>query len=330
MRPIFIGGTGRSGTTVLKRILSRHSKIVSLRDELRVIVDPDGALELILALSDQWSPYDADLAIHHFLEMMLACGRSRTSFSVYLEKVEKNLFRKIGFAPRRYLGMGLGHSFGYTFYHRRLAQLINDLSYATTRGSWGGSPFQLRGRIFETEPGPRPAVEKIMSGFFDDLYAHISQNGETHWLEDTPYNILHANELLDLFPAMRLVHIFRDPRDVLASYLHFAWGGGNCDAAARRLAGIYQRWVEIRASLPTDCFIEISLEQLSNDPRNGLKKICDFVGIEFEENLMQVPLDKVHAGRWQRDIPIQEQKLVGSLLDRFVELYGYLPRDLNG
>ena len=246
MNPVFIGGTGRSGTTILKRVLSCHSKVVSLPDELRVIVDPGGALDLISALSDHWSPYKADLAIHHFREIMLACGRSRTSFSVYLKKVEKNLFRKIGFAPRPYLGMGLGYNFGYAFYHHRLDQLIEDLPYAVTRGSWGGSPFQLRGRIFETEPRSRQAVEEIMNGFFDDLYAHIAQNGETHWLEDTPYNILHANELFSLFPSMRLMHIYRDPRDVLASYLHFTWGGEDCGTAARRLAGIYQRWFEIR------------------------------------------------------------------------------------
>ncbi len=323
MNPIFIGGTGRSGTTVLKRVLACHSKVVSLPDELRVIVDPEGALDLISALSDHWSPYNADLTIRHFREIMLACGRSRTSFSVYLEKVEKNLFRKIGFAPRRYLGIGLGYNFGYAFYHRRLDQLIDDLSYAVTRGSWGGSPFQLRGRIYETGPESRQDIEKTISGFFDDLYAHIAQNAETHWLEDTPYNILHANELLNLFPAMRLVHIYRDPRDVLASYLHFTWGGEDCSTAARRLAGIYQRWFEIRESLPADCFLEVSLEQLSNNPRNGLKKICNFIGVEFEERLMGISLDKVHAGRWQQEIPEAGRARIEKYLGKYVSLYGY-------
>lgn len=327
MKPIFIGGTGRSGTTVLKHVLSCHSKVTSLPDELRVIIDPGGALDLISALSDHWSPYKADLAIYRFREIMLACGRSGTSSSIYLEKVEKNLFRKIGVAPRRYLGMGLGYNFGYVFYHRRLDQLINDLSYAITRGSWGGSHFQLRSRIFETEPKPRQDIEKIMSSFFDDLYAHIAQGGETHWLEDTPYNILHANELLNLFPSMRLVHIYRDPRDVLSSYLHFAWGGDNLDVTARRLAGIYRRWFDIRASLPADCFLEVGLEQLSNDPRNGLKKICDFAGIEFEENLMQVPLDKVHAGRWQNEIPRGQRSIIIDLLGKYISLYGYQIND---
>ena len=46
MKQLFIRGTGRSRTTILKKILASHSQIVALPGELRVITDPGGALEL--------------------------------------------------------------------------------------------------------------------------------------------------------------------------------------------------------------------------------------------------------------------------------------------
>ena len=45
LSPIFIGGTGRSGTTILKRVLLQHSAIVGFSGELRLLIDPGGALD---------------------------------------------------------------------------------------------------------------------------------------------------------------------------------------------------------------------------------------------------------------------------------------------
>jgi hypothetical protein len=323
LKPIFIGGTGRSGTTILKRVLSRHSKVICLRDELRVLVDPDGALDLISALTDHWSPYKADLAIHNFQRIMRACARSKTTSFVYLEKVEKTIARKMGLAPRKYLGAGFGVHFGYANYHHRLSQLIHDLSYYAARGNWAGSPWQFQAKIFETEPRPRQQVERIIAEFFNDLYAQVAPPEKEYWLDDTPSNLLHADQLLHLFPEMRLIHIYRDPRDVLASYLHFSWGGDNFETTARRLAGIYQRWQDVRKSFPADRVLEIRLEQLSEAPRDGLTSICNFLGMDFEEGLASIPLNKVNAGRWQNEIPREKTGIVEEYLGKYVSWYGY-------
>jgi len=324
MKPIFIGGTGRSGTTILKRVLTCHSKIVSLRDELRVITDPGGALDLISALSGRWSPYNADAAMHRFRDIMLECARTSSKAGIFLEKAERKIFRSLGVSPRRYLGSGFTYYFDASFYHQRLDRLIQELCYHITKGSWIGSPpFRVPSKIFECGPMPRADVERILERFFQDLYTNLAREGQTHWLDDTPTNLLHTHELRGLFPDMRLVHIYRDPRDVTASYSRFAWGGGNFVAIARRLAGIYRHWFEIREGLSGDCVLEISLEELAAEPVAGLTKICNFVELDFEESLMQIPLDKVHAGRWRRDIPESEWEAVESHLGQFIKTYGY-------
>jgi hypothetical protein len=323
MKPIFICGTGRSGTTILKRVLSRHSKVISLRMELRVIVDPDGALDLISALSDRWSPYNADAAIHRFRSLMLACARTNL-----FERAEKKVAWSLGVSLRRYIGIGHARCFGVPYYYRRLDQLIQELCHHVTRGCWDGSPdYNLQSKLFEAGPMTREYAERIIARFFQDLYANFdAKGGQTHWVDDTPYNLLHAHELLQLFPGSRAIHVYRDPRDVVASHRRFGWGGDDYVAISRRVSGIYSRWFEIREQLPTDLFLEVGLEELAADPTGGLIKICEFTGLDFEKDLIIGGLldeDKVHAGRWKNDISKGDWERAEPFIRSFVEAYGY-------
>jgi hypothetical protein len=126
-----------------------------------------------------------------------------------------------------------------------------------------------------------------------------------------------------LFPEAKLLHIYRDPRDVLASYRRFSWGGRDVVAISRRLAGIYCRWFEIRRLLPPDVYLEIGLEELSRHPQDGLRRICDFIGLRFEEGLLRIPLDQVHAGRWRSELTGEEIRAASVQLAEIVEMYGY-------
>src|SRR4030067_2993000 len=111
MIPILIGGTGRSGTTILKRVLSNHSAVVALPMELRVIVDPGGALDLISALSNRWSPYNADAAIHRFRTLMLSGAMENSVWAIFFQKVEKRILNFLRISPRYYAGLGLAYHF---------------------------------------------------------------------------------------------------------------------------------------------------------------------------------------------------------------------------
>lgn len=325
MSPIFIGGTGRSGTTILKRVLGRHSKIVTLPDELSVIIHPDGALDLVDSLSDRWSPYTADIAIHRFRDLMLINAGARSMSVANFGKAIKVTFRKLGASPPRYMGGGLSYCFGADYYRQRLEKLLSDLCYHTTRGSWIGSPpLKIRSKIYESGPYQKQDIARIVADYFNDLYKRAANNNEIYWLDDTPYNILRTNELMELFPKMRMIHIFRDPRDVLSSYRRFSWGGDNYLSIARRLAGIYQQWLDIQKKISKDIYLEIGLEALSENPELHLREICDFLDIEFEDGLLNIPLDKVHAGRWKHDLVKENMYEIEKILGRFIVQYGYI------
>jgi hypothetical protein len=188
----------------------------------------------------------------------------------------------------------------------------------------------MRGRIYEAGPFEREAAELLVRRFFLDLVGDAAGPHATHWVEDTPTNLVHARELLQLFPDARLVHIHRDPRDVLASYLTFRWGGDDAVAVARRLDGIYRRWSAVRDELPRGRFLEVSLEQLGADPSKGLDAVCRFCGLVPDPRVLATPFDRVHAGRWRSELDARTLREVEPILGPWVEAAQPAPRAAPG
>ncbi|MDU9048761.1 MAG: sulfotransferase [Candidatus Electrothrix sp. Rat3] len=319
MEAIFIGGTGRSGTTIFKHILSQHQQISSLPFEARIIIDPGGALDLIDHLSDCWTPYNADIALYNFLKLTVNC--QQTSL---LNKVLARLISYVGVTPFRYPGVGIGSAIGQRNYRSQLNTLINALNIRENHGYWGGSvPFQLSKVIYEVGPFARDEVSKMVADFVVGIFSNNATETATHWLDDTPYNFLQAHRLKKIFPKMKLLHIYRDPRDVTASYRTKVWGGRDISVIANRINGILNQWFIIKEGLSDSLYAEFSLEKISEKPRKYLSEICKFLEIPFDERLLNIKLNHVNAGRWLKDLSLKEQSQVNRILSSHINAMGY-------
>lgn len=324
LTPVFIGGTGRSGTTILKRIFDKHPQTVSIPYELRLLIDPDGVLDLIRSVSDDWSPCTADLAIRRFEKLVDEIGGIGKTKNILDALSRRNLWPSF-LTPRRYSRWNIGGAFGREFYKNRINELVRKLNHYSGSGRWLGSPpFRTKTVIRECEVFDEPFVCELVASCFEDLYRNIKSSNldATHWVDDSPYNLLFADRLLTTFPNSKFIHIFRDPRDVLASYFTKIWGGDDYEMTARRLAAIYKKWLRIREQLPTDRFLEIGLERTIDETESTLLELSEFVGLPFHPETLQVDLSRGNRERW-REIP--ESELVKSIvhLGPAVDLFGY-------
>ena len=101
MQPVFIGGTGRSGTTILARMLSLHKDIFTIPFETRFIVDPYGLADLVDALSEKWSLYNGDRALRDFKNLMETLYPTQAEY--LLKMALFKLLPKIGISPPKYV-----------------------------------------------------------------------------------------------------------------------------------------------------------------------------------------------------------------------------------
>ena len=70
MKQVFIGGTGRSGTTHLSKWLGSHRSLVRIPCETRFIVDSGGLIDLHDSLTKSYSHDRARTATRRFFDLM--------------------------------------------------------------------------------------------------------------------------------------------------------------------------------------------------------------------------------------------------------------------
>jgi hypothetical protein len=320
--PVFIGGTGRSGTTILQKLMKTGSGFLSYPFELRLNVDPGGLLDLKTALVDHWSPYAADIALTRFAELMSDMRRkSRRTF------YENRLLGRFGISPCRYPSIGFGNLIGDQAFEGICHRFLASLYQKKVPGHWGGSiPYRLKSCIYETtrmaESEFASAVQTFLQGLHDAYSCKLDIPYQA-FIDDTPYSILHADQLLQVYPNAKFIHIYRDPRDVVASYVTKFWGGNDYIAIALRIGAVLEQWELVRGRLDTSSYNEIAMEGLLENPSSTLMRIADFIDVDTEFQIDSHDLSKGHSGRWKQDIPVSQQSEVNQILANSIERMGY-------
>jgi len=94
--------------------------------------------------------------------------------------------------------------------------------------------------------------------------------------------MLHAS-----FPNARIIHIYRDPRDVALSKTKAPWSRDR-SFLANLFAGRVQ-WTLARQTgiaLFGEHFYEIAYEDLISEPQRVLERLCEFMGLEFDLEML--------------------------------------------
>ncbi|MEQ1854770.1 MAG: sulfotransferase [Chthoniobacteraceae bacterium] len=92
------------------------------------------------------------------------------------------------------------------------------------------------------------------------------------------------HKLHRIWPNARYVHIYRDGRDVANSAMRMGWAGNIYVAADMWLTAV-KEWERLRPMLRQDAWLEVRYEDLIANPRSELKRICEFIGVEFSERM---------------------------------------------
>ena len=108
------------------------------------------------------------------------------------------------------------------------------------------------------------------------------------WAEKTPTNIFMAGRFLDLFPEGKVIHLVRDPRDVVLSLL--SRGHSVLSAAEVWLAAVSS----IQNQRARERVLEIRYEDLILKSEEVLEKVCRHLDIPFN---MSYFLEKDHQTR---------------------------------
>jgi hypothetical protein len=119
-----------------------------------------------------------------------------------------------------------------------------------------------------------------------------SQNKQA-WLEKTPRHLHHVDEIGARVPGAKFIHLVRKGEDVIASLYEVvnAYPEIWTTMRAGDLNSCIARWIEsIERSKPylaAPDHAMVRYEQLIEAPHDVLSRLCQFIGVSFEERMLE-------------------------------------------
>lgn len=303
--PVFVGGTGRSGTTVMGDLLGKHPDVrTSTPIEIKFLSNRSGLLDVVFGRDDSLNRKKDSVSVIHFRTYRKRKLREKEKLANILAEFEDQVWNKwwdIDAPPPH--GRGLISGISRPNLEKLMTALRRDLKINRI---WAARRFMKRFIALQDEAG-----------------------SEKYWVETTPMNIPTADKLLKLFPNALFITMVRDPRDVIASLLTKNWG------PTTPMEGL--TWIEKRLTdghnalkaVPTKQKITIALEDLAIVNREETyRRLTNFLGITdspqmrkfFEEELTP---ENATSGRWKKEISSPEfDAAYAAMKLRLTELSG--------
>jgi hypothetical protein len=286
--PIFIGGTGRSGTTVLGDLLNEHSLVrTSNPTEIKFLANRGGFLDVVFGSMSSQIENRQKISIFHYRTFRERAQKDLLHRSQRFDKFCSKIWEswwEIDGPPPHGPGLHVGIE------KQDLQRILSEYSHSMKKKSL-------------------KHASKFMNTF---ISLQKNQKGEKYWAETTPMNISYSNRLTKLFPKAKFIVIRRDPRDVIASLLTKDWGPNT------PFEGI--EWIEARLRADNDALrtvepnqvLVIHLEDLvTNSPEETYSKLLDFLGLQDEPAMQKfrttkMTPEKASSGRWRNEIDTPE------------------------
>jgi hypothetical protein len=126
------------------------------------------------------------------------------------------------------------------------------------------------------------------AGVFESLLRHdagVKYDSDGIWGDKSPSYITALPLLKQHFPEAKFIHIIRDVRDYCLS-IHRAWEKNMVRAAQRWNDGVHDARA-VGKAFEQD-YMELRYEDLLDNPDVELRKICDFIDLEYVSNMSSV------------------------------------------
>lgn len=192
-------------------------------------------------------------------------------------------------------------------------QLVGELP-ELMRGNWG---LRISKRILDLNKVHFPdltirALEEVLTKInptdIPSIVAsvnieYMSRTGKNRWGDKTPGYVMHLPLIKKLYPEAKVIHMVRDGRDVIPSILKY-WSVGPQTASLIETAFYWKKHVnsgvELGAKLFGVNYMELKYEDLAIDAESTIKKVCEFIGEEYQVEMLDHQLDEnVHVPNWE-------------------------------
>lgn len=243
------------------------------------------------------------------------------------------------------------------FVHRRFGAEPNEVSMRRRFEYWravvsGCCPYEdlLDSAEMRSQLASAPSYAHIVSLIMGAIAA---REGKSRWGEKSPAHIFRLHEIRACFPNARIIHTIRDPRAVVSSSIKAFNGGQFTDWNAYAAARYWLRCFRVHAqqvSSRADGYMLVRYEDFVTRPKETLSAISSFLGMKFEEDMLNFhrvasdyvrpgrsgaipamhaltkkPLDPGRTDAWKQSLSPAQTKLIEQVAGNEMTTLGYEP-----
>jgi hypothetical protein len=307
--PVFVAGTGRSGTSQLADIIGQHPLIHRIPIETRFIVDPGGLRDLADALTIRFDPIVGEDALRRLSDLLTV-------------RLPGRIDRDRGHT----LPAAVGQRHYWDAVGRLWPQLVACAYDEPLPVTAAAGPFepQSRRRAIPKHFSDRRELIGILRRAVDTMFgAAAAGAGKPAWCEKTPFNLLCMDFLWELVPEATIVHIKRHPVAVVASHVSQSWAPPTAEGALAWLKPVYDRWLAWKSTtdLTGRRYVEVKAEDLAADWTAQRRALFEQLGVgdhatgsTFQPHLLDHRRDQFDAAT---------RELVERTLEGVIPAMGY-------
>jgi len=186
--------------------------------------------------------------------------------------------------------------------------------------------------------------DRSLASIINAIYSDYAEGkGKNRWGDKSDY--LDRMHLINkIFPSAKFIHIIRDGRDVANSVLKLPWGPKDLVGAAEWWNEYIRLACSVGAVLGKNKYAEVKYEDLVQDPEKELKRLCEFIGEEFDESMLNYhqsadvaipesrkaqhhnsgePPKQSRTFAWKKEMSLTNIDLFSDYAQNSLELVGY-------
>jgi hypothetical protein len=299
--PVFIGGSGRSGTTVTLNLLQRHPQFhASLPREIKFLTTRHGLLDLVYT-----RPFSVEEDLHGYrynlVTRVLPLLRRNQ-----MEYFTNNLFNR-WWSEEGKSGKARG--------------LVQSISLEVVE--------KAHNEFIQTFAIDRARAARE---FFYTLADAQIKKDALYFGDSTPVNMMHADQIHKLLPEARFINVLRDGRDVAVSISKERWGPNDPYEALSWWANRVHRAAVALNNVNPASVLHFQIEDLIvNKREQSYVDLLKFLALEDSQTLReyfaeQLTAEKLHTGRWRTEVKDSERfnakykSLCQSLMAKGIEI----------
>jgi hypothetical protein len=277
--PVFTGGTGRSGTTIITNLLHRHPNAhASSPREIRYLTDRRGLLDLNFGRPLAFETNRHELATRLKLDLRVLMGRD-TRQNLFMKQMHRRWWNELGKKGKP----------------RGLIQGITSDKLEEALDRFGKNHKS-------------DAIAASRELFFELSKAQIKKLSVKYFVDSTPLNIQNAERISRLLPESLFINMIRDGRDVALSVSKERWGPNSPEEALEWWKARIERSALALIKIPKQNYLTLRLEDLIDRERDeSYRKIHNFLGLQESKELDEyfehsLSSEKMSKGLWLKHV----------------------------